>query len=346
MPGRGVYGSTVLPPMLLASRHAVVALAVVLVLLTAACARAGQEDVSEMPPEPTAPRDVRLALDFTPNAAHAGIYTASRSRLDRPRGVALRVRPPTNSADSLRTLVAGRADLAVVDIHDLGLARERGEDVIGVAALVQRPLAAVIAREGIRRPRDLEGRLVGVAGLPSDDAVLRALVEDDGGDPDRVRRVTVGFSAVSNFVAGKLDAVTAFWNVEGVAIREKGIRTTELRLDRVAPRYPELVLATTRETLSEDRELIGRAVAAIRAGTESALRDPEPAIRNIARLSAADQALVRAQFDALRPAFSPPLVLDPEVIEGWARFDRRFGILRRPEPREGFDYSVVASGGE
>jgi NitT/TauT family transport system substrate-binding protein/putative hydroxymethylpyrimidine transport system substrate-binding protein len=235
--------------------------------------------------------------------------------------------------------VAGRADLAVVDIHDLGLARERGEDVIGVAALVQRPLAAVIAREGIRRPRDLEGRLVGVAGLPSDDAVLRALVEDDGGDPDRVRRVTVGFSAVSNFVAGKLDAVTAFWNVEGVAIREKGIRTTELRLDRVAPRYPELVLATTRETLSEDRELI-------RAGTESALRDPEPAIRNIARLSAADQALVRAQFDALRPAFSPPLVLDPEVIEGWARFDRRFGILRRPEPREGFDYSVVASGGE
>ena len=70
----------------------------------------------------------------------------------------------------------GRADLAVVDIHDLGLARERGSDLVGVGALVQRPLAAVIARAGIRRPRELEGRRVGVTGLPSDDAVLRAVL--------------------------------------------------------------------------------------------------------------------------------------------------------------------------
>jgi NitT/TauT family transport system substrate-binding protein/putative hydroxymethylpyrimidine transport system substrate-binding protein len=308
----------------------------------AGCARPGEEDVSEAPFEPTAPRDVRLALDFTPNAAHAGIVTASRGRLDRPRGVALRVRPPTNSADSLRTLVSGRADLAVVDIHDLGLARERGEEVIAVAAIVQRPLAAVIARGDVRRPRDLEGRLVGVAGLPSDDAVLRAVVEADRGDAARVRRVTVGFSAVSNLVAGKLDAATAFWNVEGVALRRRGVRTREFRVgDYGAPPYPELVLAATRETLDEDRELIGRAVDAIRAGTESALRDPEPAIRNIARLSESDPALVRAQFEALRPALSPPLVLDPAAIAAWARFDRRFGILRRAEPRAGFDYSFV-----
>ena len=42
-------------------------------------------------------------------------------------------------------LAAGRADMAVVDIHDLGLARAAGRDVVGVGALVQRPLAAVIA---------------------------------------------------------------------------------------------------------------------------------------------------------------------------------------------------------
>ena len=60
---------------------------------------------------------------------------------------------PAASTDSLKLLAAGRADMAVVDIHDLGLARERGQDVVGVGALVQRPLAAVIAapaRSGAR----------------------------------------------------------------------------------------------------------------------------------------------------------------------------------------------------
>ena len=62
----------------------------------------------------------------------------------------------------------------MLDIHDLGLARERGSDFVGVGALVQRPLAAIIARSDVKRPRDLEGRRVGVSGLPSDPAVLKA----------------------------------------------------------------------------------------------------------------------------------------------------------------------------
>ncbi len=320
---------------------AAASLTLALSLLALAASGCGDDPLSA---SAETPRDVTLALDFTPNAAHAGVYTAARQHLDRPRGVALRIRQPSNSLDSLKVLTSGRADLAIVDIHDLGIARERGEDVIAVGAIVQRPLAAVIARADVRRPRELEGRLVGVAGLPSDEAVLRAVVEHDGGDYERVRRITVGFSAVSNLVAGKLDAATAFWNAEGVALRERGVRTREFRVDDYgAPAYPELVLATTRETLEENRELIQRTISALVAGTQSALRDPEPAIRQIAAASSAKKSLVRAQFRALRPAFKPPLRLDPEQIRAWARFDRRFGILREPEPRAGFDYSFSAS---
>ena len=134
-----------------------------------------------------------IALDFQPNAVHAGIYASG-----------LRIRAPAASTDSLKLLAAGRTDMSVVDIHDLGLAREAGSDVVGVGALVQRPLAAVIARRGeVRRPRDLEGRRVGVTGLPSDEAVLRAVVEHDGGDYDRVKKVTIGFSAVPSLIAGR-----------------------------------------------------------------------------------------------------------------------------------------------
>jgi putative hydroxymethylpyrimidine transport system substrate-binding protein len=272
-----------------------------------------------------------LALDFQPNPVHAGIYATLREDLDAERGLELDVRVPSSSTDSLKLLAAGRADLAVVDIHDLGLARERGAEVVGLGALVQRPLAAVIARPGVRRPRELEGRRVGVTGLPSDDALLRAVVEDDGGDFDRVRRVTIGFSAVPSMLAGRVDAVVSFWNAEGVALKQEGVPTREFRVDDYgAPRYPELVLVANRGRLDESGEELSDALAALRAGTRAALADRDASVDDLVEASGADEPLVRAQLDAVAPALRPPLRLDREALRDWAAFDARFGILEAP----------------
>jgi putative hydroxymethylpyrimidine transport system substrate-binding protein len=270
-----------------------------------------------------------LALDFQPNAAHAGIYAALGDDLDADRELDLRVRVPSASTDSLKLLAAGRADVSVVDIHDLGLARQEGTDLVGIGALVQRPLAAVIARRGeVRRPRDLEGHRVGVTGLPSDEAVLRAVVEDDGGDFDRVERVTIGFSAVPSLISGRVDAVVSFWNAEGVALREQGVPTREFRVDdHGAPRYPELVLVTERETLDERPELVEDMLATVAAGTRAALADRDAAVAELVEASGADDELMRAQLTAIAPALRPPVRLDRAALEEWAEFDARFGIL-------------------
>ena len=267
-----------------------------------------------------------LALDFQPNAVHAGIYAAGD----------LEVRVPAASTDSLKLLAAGRADMSVVDIHDLGLAREQGADVVGVGALVQRPLAAVIAREGgVRRPRDLEGRRVGVTGLPSDEAVLRAVVEDDGGSVERVERVTIGFSAVPSLISGRVDAVVSFWNAEGVALRERGVQTREFRVDEFgAPRYPELVLVVTRDTLENRGALVDAMLDEIARGTRAALRDRDAIVTELAREGGSDEEMMRAQLEAVAPALVPPVRLDRGALEAWAEFDARFGILREPPPVE------------
>jgi NitT/TauT family transport system substrate-binding protein/putative hydroxymethylpyrimidine transport system substrate-binding protein len=290
---------------------------------------------------------ITVGLDFTPNAAHAGIYAAVRERRDEENGVRIKIRPPAGgSPDSLKLLATGRADIAVLDIHDLGLAIEKGTDVVGIGALVQRPLAAVIARadRDITRPRDLEGSDVGVAGLPSDDAVLRAVVEEDGGDFDDVQRVTIGFAAVANLLAGKVDAATAFWNAEGVVLRERGLETREFRVDEFgAPRYPEVVLVVRRDTLEDRREDVAAAVKAIAAGTEDALADRKATIKEIAAASESDEELVRAQVEAVAPAMTPPLVLRRSAVEGWARFAAEFGILERvPDVDRAFDFDLLS----
>jgi NitT/TauT family transport system substrate-binding protein/putative hydroxymethylpyrimidine transport system substrate-binding protein len=287
---------------------------------------------------------IRLALDFTPNAAHAPIYSAARTGADRRHGFQLRILGPgTGTPDSLKLVNSGRADVGVLDIHDLGLAAARGVDVVGIGALVQKPLAAVIARANVKRPRDLAGRTVGVTGLPSDDAVLRAVVSGDGGSFDKVRRLTIGFSAVPEMIQGRVDAVTAFWNAEGVVLHQRGVRTNDFRVDRYgAPPYPEVVLFARRSTVAKHGDRLRALLAALADGVRSVHRDPNAAIAQIATESRADRPLVAAQMRAVDPLFDPPLRLDRALLGKWASWDARFGILpRRPDVARLFEFGLA-----
>ena len=277
-----------------------------------------------------------LVLDFAPNAVHAGIFTAVARDYDSAEGVNLRIREPSSSSEGLALLLAGRAQFAVLDIHDLALAREKGRDVVGVLALVQRPLAAVLAAPGVRRPADLEGERAGVTGLPSDRAVLRSVVAGDGGDPGRVENVTIGFNAVASLLGGKVAGATAFWNVEGVALerRRPGFRIFKVD-DFGAPAYPELVLAVTRRTLVEEPSVVRAAVAGIARGYDFTLDDPESSAQDLlGRSRGVDPALLQAQLDAVSPAFMGEArrygELDRRRLRAWAAWEARFGITKRP----------------
>lgn len=283
--------------------------------------------------EPGAPKGATLVLDFTPNAVHSGIYAAQRRGYYREAGVDLTVRQPGESTDAPKLLEAGRTDFAILDIHDLGIARERGLDLVGLMPIVQRPLAAVLARgDGpVRRPRDLDGRSVGVTGLPSDEAVVDSEVSADGGDPAKVHRITIGFNAVASLAGGRVDAATGFWNAEGVALRRRGVPVRIFKVDRYgAPPYPELILTTSRKTLDSDPRLVEEVISATRRGYRLASRHPSEALDDlIASVPSLDRAEQAAQLSVLRPDLRPA-PFDPAVLRAWAAWDLRHGVLRRP----------------
>jgi NitT/TauT family transport system substrate-binding protein/putative hydroxymethylpyrimidine transport system substrate-binding protein len=283
--------------------------------------------------EPGAPRGVTLVLDFVPNAVHSGIYAAQEEGYYRDRAIDLTIRQPGESTDAPKLLQAGRTDFAILDIHDLGIARERGLDVVGTMPIVQRPLAAVIARGAgpVRRPRDLEGHSVGVTGLPSDEAVVDSEVSADGGDPGLVDRVTIGFNAVSSLAAGKVDAATGFWNAEGVTLRREGVPVRIFKVNRYgAPPYPELVLAASRRTVEDEPELVEAMIAATARGYELAFEHPGQALDDLlAAVPSLDRADQTAQLQALRPDLHPAR-FDRSVLREWAAWDLQHGLLERP----------------
>ena len=293
-----------------------------------------------------------LLLDFQPNAVHTGIYTAVARGYDDALGVQLRVRAPTDSTDAVKLLVSRRSEFAILDIHDLAIARERGRDLVGVMAIVQTPLAAILAQPSIRTPRDLEGKRVGVTGLPSDDAVLRSIVVGAGGDPRKIRKTTIGFSAVPSLLTGRVAGATAFWNAEGVAIRARRPNIREFRVDDFgAPAYPELVLTVTRETLRDEPGLVRATVAALARGYEEVLADPENGVSAlVTQTSGLKQAAVQRELDAVMPSFTAGArgfgELDRRRLQAWARWEQRFGLVKEaPDVGLTFDGRYVPAPG-
>jgi putative hydroxymethylpyrimidine transport system substrate-binding protein len=302
--------------------------AAVLALAAAGCGGDGAE--------PGAPEGATLVLDFQPNAVHAGIYTAKHEGYFEEEGLELTIREPSSTADSAKLLAAGRADFAVMDINDFGIARERGANLVATAAVVQRPLASVIDgdRNEVRTPADLAGKTVGVTGVPSDDAVLDTVLASGDLAPDAVERIDIGFNAVSALAAGRIDAATSFWNAEGVELKSLGIPTREFRVDDFgAPRYPELVLAAR----AGEEELAVSILAALTRGYEVIGEDPERALDDLlAEVPGLERPSQAAQLEALTSSQAYSLDasaatpnLDQDAVARWHRWAQQAGLLER-----------------
>jgi NitT/TauT family transport system substrate-binding protein/putative hydroxymethylpyrimidine transport system substrate-binding protein len=295
-------------------------------------------------------RDTTLVLDFTPNAVHAGIYSAIAHHLDRTDGLRLHVIAPSASTDSIKLLETGRVNFAILDIHDLAIARERGEQIVGIMGIVERPLAAVIAAPQIHAPRQLAGQTVGITGVPSDTAVLDSIVTGAGADPHKVKTITIGFNAVADLLAGRVAGATAFWNDEGVTLQRHRRGFHVFRVDAYgAPAYPELVLCATAGSLRRDPGLARHLVNALAYGYSFTETNPMRSAADLEQqVPGLDPALVSAQLNALLPAFVGPAghvgELDAPTLKRWAAWEARFGIVTRaPDVGNAFDTTLVPS---
>jgi NitT/TauT family transport system substrate-binding protein/putative hydroxymethylpyrimidine transport system substrate-binding protein len=302
-------------------------------LLAAALLLAGVAGCGGSGAEPGVPKGATIVLDFTPNAVHTGIYAAQAEGFYEDAGIDLHVQVPGESTDAPKLLAAGRTDFAILDITDLGIADEKGLELVGVMPIVQAPLAAVLARRDgpVKTPRDLDGHQVGVTGLPSDTAVVRSEVAGDGGDPDGVDEITIGFNAVSALAAGKVDAATGFWNAEAVEAERKGIPLRVFKVDEYgAPHYPELILTTTRKELEDEPAMVEDMVAATRRGYNFTVSEPQQALGD---LLAANPSLERADQQAQLKVLLPelePLPFDQAVLKEWSAWASDHELLPRP----------------
>jgi putative hydroxymethylpyrimidine transport system substrate-binding protein len=291
----------------------------------------------------TTSEDLRLVLDYFPNADHAGIYAAQASGEYERAGLKVDIKAPPDPAAPLKLLQAGRADVVISYEPELLLARDKGaDDLIAVGALVQKPLTSVMALpgSGIRAAKDLAGKRVGTAGIAYQSAYLRTIAEKAGIDPGSVKETNVGFDFSRPLIAGKVDATLgAFWNYEGTDLRRRGKDPVILRMDELGvPTYDELVFVTRKEGLDEaGASRIRRFVQATARGHKLLERDPATGVDALMKASnGLDRGLQEAVVKATLPVFFPADRdepwgwQDPGQWDAYGRWMQDNGLLKRP----------------
>jgi putative hydroxymethylpyrimidine transport system substrate-binding protein len=252
---------------------------------------------------------ISVALDWYPNANHAGLFLALERGYYAAEGLAPDFYTPSDPTTVLQTVGAGRDAFGISYQTDVLLARAAGVPVVSVLALVQTPLQGVmvLANSGIAAPSDLVGKTVGYPGIPSQEAFLATMLETDGAALQDVDLVNIGFDLVPALISGRVDAsLGAFWTHETILAEEEGYPTTILKVDDWGvPAYYELVIAASEGTVAQQPELVERFLRATRRGYEEAIADPAAAI---AALQAAspdlDVAVEEAGIALLIPAWT------------------------------------------
>ncbi len=288
-------------------------------------------------PEPAADAEpVELILDWFPNADHAGIYGAMEEGYFAEEGLDVTPSVPSDPAAALKQVATGKAPFAISYEPEVLIARSQGVPVVAVGAVIPHPLNSVIVRtdRGIRTPADLEGRTVGVAGVPSDRPLLDAVVRSAGGDPAAVKVRTIGFTLAPALAAGKVDAVIgAYWNVEQVDLERQGVEVDAFRLEENGvPDYDELVVVTSDEIARDRPDLVRSFLAGLRAGQDWAATDQTGAVDHLVeanpdldRETLTEQ--VRATAELLSPSDEPTLNVDPAEWAAFADWMRENGLL-------------------
>ncbi len=274
------------------------------------------------------PTQVSVALDWFPWAQHSALYLAQDRGYFEEEGLEVDFHVPANPEDGLKLVGSGEEDFAISYQADVLLARGEELPVQSVAALVQHPLNGIMSLEsaGISRPADLAGKKIGYAGLPSDEALVKAVLEADGLTISDVEMVNVSFSLAPSLVSRQVDAVIgAYYVYESFQIEnESGDTVSVIPLtDWGVPDYYELVLVANDEMIEDDQETIEKFVRAMQRGYDAAAEDQAAAIDALLENNPdASEEVETASIALLWPLWTDEGAVDfgTQTDENWTRY--------------------------
>ena len=174
-------------------------------------------------PASDAKTPVSIALDWTPNTNHIGIFVADQLGYYKDEGLDVKILPYANTAPE--TLVShGKADFGVGNQAGVAYARASGQDVLQVMANIAKTQYAIgvqASDKAIQSPRDLDGKTYAGFGTPDEGPELKYVIKADGGS-GQFKTITLNTTAYEAVYNGSADFTIAVTTWEGIQAKLLG----------------------------------------------------------------------------------------------------------------------------
>lgn len=258
-------------------------LAAALVLLLAGCGGGGGTGTAESSAGAHKPlRNLTVTLDGYESPESVGILTAQQRGYFADAGLSVSIFSPVLPARPVQYVVTRQDDLGVTQEPQLALAKAKGAPVVAVGSLVHRATAAMIwlKRSHVGGIADLRGKTIAIPGVPFQKAFLAGVLAGAGLTLGDVKVKEVGYGLVPALVSGRADAIFGgSWNLEGVELRERGLRPVVTRLPQLGfPPYDESMVVARTDLVARSPGLIRDFMSAVARGTAAAVENPQVAV--------------------------------------------------------------------
>ena len=265
---------------------------------------------------------LKIGLEWFMNPDHVPLLIGLERGWFKEAGFDVELVEPSEHLDAVAALESGTLDIAITEPIHLVEDAAKGRPVQGFARFLHTNGGVMyLEASGIKRPRDMAEVRVQYPGAPGPGgpAIVRTMVEADGGQVGPLTPVNNGFKHTDALIEDKADVATlAFYNFEVVEAVHRGHPASFFALkDWGVPDFCQLIFIAKPDVIAAQADAFRRFLAVVSRGLDVLHQTPQVARSIYFQRTETDTAdpLMSAIFEATVPCFT----FDMTMADGYYR---------------------------
>jgi NitT/TauT family transport system substrate-binding protein len=302
---------------------------------------------------------VKFTLDWRFEGPAAPYLWALEKGYYKAEGLDVTIDNGANSTEAINRVASGTYDIAFGDINSLVRFRDKKENapIKAVAMIYNQPPFSIVslAKSGIKKPKDLEGKVLGAPAADGAYAQWKGFVAANKIDESKVKIENIGFPVREPMLAeGKVAAITGFSFSSYINLRSRGVPQDGLNVmlltDHGLDLYGNALIVNPNFAAKNPKAVQGFVKATLRAWKDVIGNQREAVKLVIKKNPIADE-----QWEAVRLAMAiDQNVVTKEVLaNGLGGVDMKrlaksieqigqsFAFTNKPKPEDIFDPSYL-----
>ena len=271
--------------------------------------------------------ELKFALDWKFEGPSAPYFVAIDKGYYKAEGLNVTVDTGPGSVAGIGRVAAGTYPMGFFDINSLFKFRDQtpDKDVKAVLMVYDVPPFSIvsIAKTGINKPKDLEGKVLGAPAADGAFAQWKAFVKENGVDDSKVKIENVGFPVREPMLAdGKVDAITGFSFSSYFNVLQKGVAPADIKVmmmsDYGLSLYGNAVMVNPDFAKANPKVVAGFVRATIK-GMQDTYKDPAAAIKSVMKRNETGDEKV--ELDRLKMAIKDNIATPWVMVNGFGGID-------------------------